>query len=989
MRRNKQSKLSLEIIHEQLPSTSDTINDIEKLLDEEVGKKNECVDSDIRDEAKDGRVMLKAKSSSTESCLFHDLLHEYFIFQRPQNEDDLSKLILLVSKLALLCGESTDDWKFFVLVIFHRRYHSRSPTYKELNKIIQLKTNLQENDVKHIDKSKSSNATATGDGERMIHYVTLLTLHRIYYLTGKVSSNIRNAIFSLLRIMFNIGGTRDINTMIEHFTFAHLVRLGLLSSSLKSPPEHMNPLLIPALHEVLSSREIDGNFDEFLSILLNKGSTMLQADLKMILESKNQNKNSNEESVFMSTLHVTIPHHERGNAHKSSWKRCFTNSIAEILLWDGVESVSSENRYSEAMTTFRKSLSDNYETQHACLLKMQTTIRKKRQILNQEARRIGFLLSSQYLIDREKVTFQQIKVGKAGDLELLQRLARKSNDSKIMKMLVMRNTDPAKVQKIESISSLIRGWEDLNKSIDDDQSIEALERQLQIMKVKATIEALSSNIDKSNMEDITSEFRPITVCHVGDSDATNQVCALLMASAFQKIMPCRLFSNNLQVDITNDEKILQEINKAIVENNERTVQDFVGIDVGDEVENIVLNKLGDSNDLLVVSNGNVELNEHVMKHLIAHDQTIRIHSPKSVEKSEKVEVQLNATISERLKTQPLTLSVVLDCTGSMGAEIDGCKVGAIQSIDVFRTLAPVHYVNFMGYWDRIVSKSDPDPQSSGFLDPRKKENLDQIKSFVDKKLECTGGGDIPEDIPAAFDKLLADMESVDDLKETVHLLFFIADAGYRENEEERMTTLLHKLRDLDVVIVACPVRGGAHENIFRRIQEVFPGQHINVPRVSKLASIAATTTESIRASVFETGNISHITASVGDTFDSLSQLATFKEDTKSLKKVEGVAAAIDDKDDDVFVPSTKFGVTNIDRMYLQVSKLPTVCHDTVNSLFEGRTLQELVAASLSSKILDNDDELSLVELTKLGYPSEIVELVRDIIGGHGRKRHKN
>ena len=67
-------------------------------------------------------------------------------------------------------------------------------------------------------------------------------------------------------------------------------------------------------------------------------------------------------------------------------------------------------------------------------------------------------------------------------------------------------------------------------------------------------------------------------------------------------------------------------------------------------------------------------------------------------KDGKMFSNLAPSIVRKIKgCEGLTLSVLLDCTGSMGSEIEGCKKGALETISRFKTLAPVCATNFVGY----------------------------------------------------------------------------------------------------------------------------------------------------------------------------------------------------------------------------------------------------------------------------------------------------
>ena len=125
-------KLILESIHRCLPS-KESLAGARNSLREKVEK---------RENKKSTRpgathVALKAITSSKDSSLFDDLLHAYFIFPRPTEEKNIKELVKLICELSVLCNKSDDAsnrWKLFLLVALHRRYHPKSPAFREKQK---------------------------------------------------------------------------------------------------------------------------------------------------------------------------------------------------------------------------------------------------------------------------------------------------------------------------------------------------------------------------------------------------------------------------------------------------------------------------------------------------------------------------------------------------------------------------------------------------------------------------------------------------------------------------------------------------------------------------------------------------------------------------------------------------------------------------------------------------------------------------------------
>ena len=315
--------------------------------------------------------------------------------------------------------------------------------------------------------------------------------------------------------------------------------------------------------------------------------------------------------------------------------------------------------------------------------------------------------------------------------------------------------------------------------------------------------------------------------------------------------------------------------------------------------------------------------------------------------------------------------------------------------------------------------SRPDPRSTGYLAPNQK-NLEVIQEFVNTQLPWTGGGDEPEDIPAVLEKLIKDLEKAKlGADEGVHFVFFIADAGFRPDAEESVMRSLEKLKKMGIVMVMCPIRQhGTCKTLVAKNSEVFmgSGQYIELSGVGQLEAIATAVTESIRASLFKSGNVKSVTASVGQTLDAIRQLCSFQRDHDALKKVEELVEApeVEVEEEDlsmakegeedsnmeekgggtdvveeqpkatIFAKAREFKLTSKDRLFLQISRLPPICHEAVEAAFGGKTLQEQVASVIAQRLAE--DNIPVVELQKAGYPKDIIELVREVMGGHGRKR---
>lgn len=454
----------------------------------------------------------------------------------------------------------------------------------------------------------------------------------------------------------------------------------------------------------------------------------------------------------------------------------------------------------------------------------------------------------------------------------------------------------------------------------------------------------------------------------------------------------RLVLAGNEQDVSTTEKCVELINEVLANGKFVTGDDSLV-----SIEDILSDhsRVGSSQDVVVLSSHDLELDENALVDLEARDITLRVHATQKIQaETGQVELSLNPNIYERIKSkQPMTLGVMLDCTGSMGGEIQGCKKGALKLIASFQELAPVQAVNFMGYWDPVNVRSDPPPKSTGYLDTNQPSTMTALQEFVNTKLVCQGGGDEPEDIPQALEKWIADAKEAGlSADKGVHLLFFIADAGYRPNENARVMAALETLKKMGVVMVMCKVRGyGTMQTMMTRTAECFQsdGQYIALNGVGQLASIAASVTESIRASLFQSSTVKSVTASVGSTIDAIGKLARFQEDHDTLTKTKDLTAMEeeDTKEGMVFAKNKEYSLTSRDRLYLQLSRLPPLCHKAVDASFGGQPLQSLAAASIADRL--RAEEIPVSEVKKAGYPDDVVEMVRNLMAGHGVKRVDN
>jgi hypothetical protein len=140
-------------------------------------------------------------------------------------------------------------------------------------------------------------------------------------------------------------------------------------------------------------------------------------------------------------------------------------------------------------------------------------------------------------------------------------------------------------------------------------------------------------------------------------------------------------------------------------------------------------------------------------------------------------------------------------------------------------------------------------------------------------------------------------------------------------------------------------------------------------------------------SALASSNLVSITSSKGDTIESLAELSSVFNDHNQLVTLQNLVQTVNEpnegsNEDEVEVPSRlmaegqALNITNRDRLYLTLSKLPKLFHLEVNKCFsENMTLMEYAATDLAKRLIS--DGVPIDELKKAGYQEDIIELVKE------------
>jgi len=280
----------------------------------------------------------------------------------------------------------------------------------------------------------------------------------------------------------------------------------------------------------------------------------------------------------MSTISTFLPHNKRGG---SGSNRRLVQGLAEVLIWARTEAATSGSPgFAAALKQFEELAAAGGDGSEAAaeeaIHRMQTAIRRLRQELSRtnpnpnpnhnqnqnptpnpdpdqelsrSARAHGFALCTQFALDPTAITLAMIRRGKAGDVWMLQRLARRAGDARVLALIAKRSVNENKAVPYESIGAMQSAWvfpagllepselvltliQTVNPNLDPAQyqqqtdELAQLERSIQRAAVAATIERLRQRLPRLSAEAAQHVTNSVTIACL-DGGAINQAAAWL------------------------------------------------------------------------------------------------------------------------------------------------------------------------------------------------------------------------------------------------------------------------------------------------------------------------------------------------------------------------------------------------------------------------------------------------------------------------------
>uniref|UniRef100_A0A7S4NG04 Uncharacterized protein n=1 Tax=Odontella aurita TaxID=265563 RepID=A0A7S4NG04_9STRA len=955
----------------------------------------------------DGQVKLASEPSCDLHESFDDALHTLVnATQRPKTEADICSLCSLIMNLMKMCGDDVDGksmarWTSFTLSIIHRRYHLRAPEARE-EKL----------------KAGEDASIATGDGERLFFYVTVVTMLKYSMLAQKLNDKsgvkgekgrenmINNALECLFCVAPHAGGSRDICALIEFGIYDILYEMVQDRNDQFSPLRSLSTSELTGWalrHTTKLFKEEEKNSYHLIEELISLAAKTLDSDFAIV--TKDVKSKEEEEQKIMSTLNTFLPHHDRGRQSGKKRRRDggekpkmtdrnLVQCISELLIWskteaastdDGVFSVAFDDllqrsKSPEEVLAMRgtEDRERHKSTIKSSLHKMQAIARRQRKVLNTHARSKGYMLSDLYVLDSQSISLGMIKRGKAGDLSRLTALAGKSGGTQVLEMINMRNTDPSKAVPMESLRQMKRDWVPLDGENEDE--VRAIKLKLQEAMVWSTLKRLRKSQYSS----------PSTSSAIASLDQSklNHAASVLMGAAMgswvdekedpsnagkSKPQPTtgddaedtsngkehRVYIKDRLVDVGSFDLCMKNLNDVFTSPVEEASVSTDAAATTKDVLNLIDRHILDGDVLVLFTSADLQLPDYSLSDIQKRGCSIHCH------KADDLTARLER---EGAQTGDVTVSLMWDTGDDLdlhivmpsGEEITYCNKRSICGLGCL----------------------DVDMNAGGATSTEPVENV-----FLGKPDECI-------EAPKGKYKVIVQNYAYHASKSGTPVEWRVTvrmNGGVREYAGKCVGT-------------------GAGSN---SIACEFDYAGRTIPFEKELENKSA----------FGTANLVSVTASTGQTLESLCQLMTAAEEHGELGRVRDLVADEDgsegntedggeeeteeEKDEgandnamDVEKDESEAGgegssesavaarplvaahgtleVTSRDRLHTVLCKLPKRFHDEVKRcLGGGETLVDMCAADVARRMLK--DNVRLSDLRSSGYPPEVVEKVSSIM----------
>ena len=852
-----------------------------------------------------------------------DALQAIETVSRPKTSIDIDSLGTTLINAIVSAGDDPQNWKLLALTIIHRRYHSKAPEAKALKA-----------------KNDPAASDGTGHGERLSFYLIIVYLQNLARTQLFANDfSLKACCTCLARLALPAGGTRDVCALVEHFVYDELDQAGILQ--IQKDEGDKRSLSQAVIDFVLPLQDgcDDTKVSPVLRELIEAAATLLDEDLTLIdshnavtsVASDHAHKKQKvclktcDEGKFQSTISTFIPHHDRG-----SKSRKLVQTIAELMIWSQTASSKRESKFSEAFANLCDSSTHTDDKIVPCVHALQTSIRRLRKKLNASSREQGFSLCSSFGMDPSSITLGMIKTAKHGDVDRLKTLATKSKNEPVMRLIANRYADPSKAVPASSMRALRNQWIRIaskDNTIDEDDELINLQLQMQEATVKATIELLRSKVpEPSKSKDGKSIIASLDGTAEGDGAAIIVAAALDARCVSEDTGTSSEHSVALhlgeeQCEVSTLPDVMNLLDRFFTEERPLNAARDEPATTKD-IQNLIDRHLGADGTLLLFASSDIKLEQRVLTQLQEQGSTVHCH-------------------------------IVDDWAFRM--ERENAKVG-----DITVTLA----------WD---SECDLDlhavcPNGDHIYYGKKHGGGEKGGGYLDVDMNTSGGS--MEPVENIF---LGDVEKG---IEAAHGTYKI----YVQNYEYHGTTVprgdpvpwrVRLSKDGQITQYTGECVGTKESSNSTVVEFEYSGRTAPLPEAVGSALVSS--------------NLVSVTSSLGDSVDSISQLMRLREQHDELDRVRALVNDEAEKVDDAGTsPPTPvrplmsdkkaFDITNRDRLYLNLSKLPSHFHLEVNRCFQGgSTLLQHTASTLAKRLIE--DNVHIDELKRAGYQTELVDLV--------------
>jgi len=904
---------------------------------------------------------------------FEDALQGIETIPRPTTIESVKDLGRALFSAIEGAGEDPQSWKLLVLTIIRRRYHAKAPAAKALKQ-----------DTDQSGKGQD----VEGHGERLSFYLFYTYLY-IMACEGIPSKNFfSQACECLGRLALPAGGTRDLCALLEHLVYNTLDKAEILQTRRdqgdkvalsqavltivpgidSTPPSKALQELLKVAAKLLDDdltliTEMDTNLLSATqeSESPTKKAKLLDDDLTFITETENPTKKATaaRDKSFQSTINTFIPHRERG-----SKARKLVQSVAELMIWSQTASCKADVKFSAAfqdlcqlssstLPPFNDSINGKVIK---CVHSLQTSIRRLRKKLNASSRDQGFSLCTSFTMDPASITLGMIKGGKAGDFQRLSTLASKAKDIRMMKLISNVYADPKKAVPISSLSQFHSAWIDVNSEVDE---VIKLQLKVQYATVKATINLLRTKIPAQ----LAGNDRKKIIASIDDT-LNSDVAAVLIAAAFDP--HCVWDEDKVDPDVT-ESYVTLKIGKDLCSTssslgvmkllNQAFMKDRV-------------NAVREADETRATTTKDVQ--NLIERHVEPGSQVILFAS---------TDVKLEARVLEKMQNEKSTIHCHTDDEWSRRMEREKAKVG-----DITATLAwdnecdlDLHAICPNGDHIWYSSKVGGGTEGGGYLDVDMNQSGESMEP-----VENIFFGDAEKGIEAAHGKYK----------------IFVQNYAYHGNTVAKGNEVSWRLRltkDGKHTTFSGACVGTGKNSDVTVVEFDYNGRTAPLPHTAGSALISS--------------NLIGVTSSVGSTIDSLCGLMRLEEQNEVINQVQNLVSQVENADEEkdnsqieeqVQNPASQtdnqneetentqteeqtcepmadqklFNITNRDRLYLNLSRLPGSFHAQVNQSFQGGvTLQDYTASQLAKRLIQ--DDIHINELRKAGYNDDLINLVKD------------